>query len=443
MGFLLPRCGRDVLGLPGVGMQRPTFKLLLMMAKVVGMSTFVLKSQRVKRWLFSFAGLRGNMKKRIAGLLVLTTLLLCAGLSLFSDEPWFETKSYRFGRLFPSSHYTGDTSAPPTSGPVSQILLMTYGRSGSSFTSQVLQRDPRVFYSFEPLHNLLKRHMTKLQTTATMFAKANRQELLKLDQKSVELIEIFLYCGFESLNATDINNFQLRNSEDSRHLWTCVQASKRNPVEIVNCFLGARKTCLTRPVRMVKTIRLRGTAARTILGKHKDVKILYLVRDPRGALSSQLRIFHAFEWRDVHNFSADYCQVFREDLAIMGQLVRRYPSRVRVVRYERLAENPLQVSEEMYSFLGLRFSSQVKAFVYNRTMAGQVPNNAYGTLRSNSTETAYSWRSKVSLESAQIVDRNCRDVYQTLGYLPVHSDLELLDRAYSLKRPVTFQGWRL
>ena len=38
-----------------------------------------------------------------------------------------------------------------------KIVLMTYGRSGSSFTSEVIQQDPQVFYTFEPLYNLVRR----------------------------------------------------------------------------------------------------------------------------------------------------------------------------------------------------------------------------------------------------------------------------------------------
>ncbi|GFS10050.1 hypothetical protein ElyMa_003052200 [Elysia marginata] len=43
---------------------------------------------------------------------------------------------------------------PPTVGPSSdkvQTLLVTFGRSGSSFTSDIIAHNKEVFYTFEPL----------------------------------------------------------------------------------------------------------------------------------------------------------------------------------------------------------------------------------------------------------------------------------------------------
>ena len=253
-------------------------------------------------------------------------------------------------------------------------------------------------------------------------------------------MEIFLNCGFETMKIADIDNFQLRNSEDSRLLWGCVQKKDHwTPAAVVDCFIQARKTCLNHTIKMVKTIRLRGTAASQIMDKHDDLKLLYLIRDPRGAITSQIRIFHNYKWEEVDLFSAKYCQIFREDLAEIVKLIDRYPQRVKIVCYESLAKRPLEMSEELYRFLGLEYTSAVKTFVFNKTMAGKNANSAYGTSRSNSSKAAYSWRKILTFSAAQTIDRNCRDIYEMLGYVPVNSAKELVNFSHELRKPAKFR----
>ncbi|GFN86506.1 hypothetical protein PoB_001301200 [Plakobranchus ocellatus] len=42
------------------------------------------------------------------------------------------------------------------SGSPHQVILLTYGRSGSSLTSDIISEHPDVFFYYEPLHNLAK-----------------------------------------------------------------------------------------------------------------------------------------------------------------------------------------------------------------------------------------------------------------------------------------------
>ncbi|XP_076437442.1 carbohydrate sulfotransferase 1-like isoform X2 [Babylonia areolata] len=407
------------------------------------MLTFGLFKMKIsKRTLYSLLRTRCSFKKLLAVSLLLGSLLLFVSVEVGTNAPWVGGRATRnLQPLNPLENVEGR----PTSVTCRKVLLVTYGRSGSTFTSAVIQQDPRVFYTFEPLYNLIRSHLGPEHGEKHVFARASQQAMENFNQISVDLVEMFLTCGFESLTVSDIKNYQLRNSKDSRMLWACVQKPKvpQSPAQIVDCFLRARRTCLSHPIKMVKTIRFRGTAARQILSRHDDLKVLYLIRDPRGTLSSQARVFRTFKWEGVGNYSADYCQVFREDLAIMGELLETYPDRVKILRYETLAASPLKVSEEVYTFLGLSFTSQVKAFIYNRTMAGHKPNHAYGTLRSNSTEAAYSWRSKISLQAAQAIDGNCKDIYEALGYVAVSTEAELKDTDHSLLKPVLFRGHQL
>lgn len=257
-------------------------------------------------------------------------------------------------------------------------------------------------------------------------------------------METFLTCSFESMNVSDIDNFQLRNSLDSRMLWTCAQSSSNfTPINVIDCFIKTRDYCLSRRVKMVKTIRLRGTAVAQLLRKHPDIKVLYLIRDPRGTIESQKRVFGNFDWENVTEFSRNYCANFREDLNAMEPLFDEYPKNMKLLRYETLAESPLKVSEELYAFLQLNFTAATKEYIVNKTAAGMSSRSAYGTTRANSSAAAYNWRRHISLEAAQVIDSNCKDIYDKLGYLPVLTKEQLESNQHSLKVDVVFKGTRL
>ena len=53
-----------------------------------------------------------------------------------------------------SQAYFTKTSDNNTPGPVTAVIILTYMRSGSSLTGDILQHSPGAFYVFEPLHYL-------------------------------------------------------------------------------------------------------------------------------------------------------------------------------------------------------------------------------------------------------------------------------------------------
>ncbi|KAK7474615.1 hypothetical protein BaRGS_00034144, partial [Batillaria attramentaria] len=68
-------------------------------------------------------------------------------------------------KVFPhNSHTPGyQNLSGPYASKGGKIILMSYRRSGSSFTAEIISRHPDVFYTFEPLYNLQHRHSEDLQ----------------------------------------------------------------------------------------------------------------------------------------------------------------------------------------------------------------------------------------------------------------------------------------
>ena len=108
-----------------------------------------------------------------------------------------------------------------------------------------------------------------------------------------------------------------------------------------------------------------------------NFKLLAIVRNPCAVLASWMSIPNEFpigcdswlEWRlgacknqcKPENFFGFY--KWRESTNIFIDLQSMFPDRVRVVRYEDLVENPINITKSLFSFVGLPFGEQTKRFL--------------------------------------------------------------------------------
>ena len=92
-----------------------------------------------------------------------------------------------------------------------------------------------------------------------------------------------------------------------------------------------------------------------------------------------------------------------------------------LVRYEDIALNPKEVSDELLNFLDLRESSYVNNFIQSHTNANitstenRKPRITYGTVR-NSTKEAFEWRNNIMPEDILAVQTKCNEPMDILGY---------------------------
>jgi hypothetical protein len=107
-----------------------------------------------------------------------------------------------------------------------------------------------------------------------------------------------------------------------------------------------------------------------------DLKVISIVRNPCGAMSSWLHTPGEFpasadpkkEWRYGHCRKTaieefwgfeDWKHVTRLHLT----LARQYPERMTIVQYEHLVDNPFDIVPGIFKFLGLTFSVQTRSFL--------------------------------------------------------------------------------
>ena len=109
----------------------------------------------------------------------------------------------------------------------------------------------------------------------------------------------------------------------SKYVWkNCFSHDRKK----VNCYNSTyqRDKCLDAKVRFIKTVRLRGTEIEKLLKENINLKIIILMRDPRGIMKS--RTDHDWCGKKRHcNNVTELCQQMELDLATAVSLNKTFP----------------------------------------------------------------------------------------------------------------------
>ncbi|KAK8391954.1 hypothetical protein O3P69_017516 [Scylla paramamosain] len=124
---------------------------------------------------------------------------------------------------------------------------------------------------------------------------------------------------------------------------------------------GVKDFCKDASFRLVKTIRARKSHVLPWLLLREDIKVVHLVRDPRGILNS---VSHGGNiWTDRNRDAVYQCTSLSEDL----DLEQLGPQRYLRMRYEDLVDKPLEETTRVFSFMGVPVSSSVLTFLKEHT----------------------------------------------------------------------------
>ncbi|ELU16473.1 hypothetical protein CAPTEDRAFT_139910 [Capitella teleta] len=93
--------------------------------------------------------------------------------------------------------------------------------------------------------------------------------------------------------------------------------------------------------------------------------------------------------------------------------MRTYPDRVKIFKYETLAEDPLKSTQDVYRFTGLDLPNNVVNWVRKNTESKY--DTAWGTAR-NSTVTKDKWRTELNSKQRNMITSLCMKTLRLVGY---------------------------
>ncbi|XP_063615223.1 carbohydrate sulfotransferase 3-like [Penaeus indicus] len=274
------------------------------------------------------------------------------------------------------------------------IMLGSTARSGTSLLGELLSQQKNALYLFEP--ELFVRQHSGQKVT---------QELGMKHMKDM------IYCRFDETFIT----FLHRRSSPFNIF--------RHPVTKTNCrnwdscltIPKLTEACRAEPTRIMKVIRLRMAWMRELLDDPKyDVRVVHLVRDPRGSLYSMAKLH-------LHKLMPEYhCPLIYDDLVSAPKLMAEYPGRVISVTYEQFCLDPVDTATRVWRILSgderaslpVMWSEYIAKHVH-RTSTKRIA--AYGTFR-NSAEQYQSWRDNITEDALTKIEEHCQPSLELLGY---------------------------
>ena len=316
------------------------------------------------------------------------------------------------------------------------VLIVAYHRSGSSFLGEMFNRDPNVFYLFEPIH------------TIDSFLDARRRFPILYDTLIRNLLDTIFKCDFTKyplfVNTLTSSPFRLKSqSLSSKKLCDPrVNSHKMHLCRRINATL-LTSICRTRPHTVIKTIRMAHWENLDFLTEswHTSFKVIHLVRDPRGIISSRVSWLLEKLPREENSTSresaairfavAKYIRIIAVNLCQqMASDIKDWTKRSKfgrpyaMVRYEDVSRKPLAVYNEIFQFAGVAQSKDVIGWLQNNTKSSNF--EYYSTTR-NSSAVPHMWRRRLTMPLVDEIQNTCKQVMKVLGYKFVHSDKELRD----------------
>lgn len=308
-----------------------------------------------------------------------------------------------------SLKYPWSKNSTTSTGP-QHIFLLSYARSGSSFVGDLLQSMPNSFYYFEPMHFLSNSVLNQSFDEARTI----------LDQ--LFNCQVSQVSGFTEWVKAHPSFMKFKRSV---RYWKYCSANK-------SCYNSTvvDTYCRKQSSVIVKAIRLNLHEASLLFTTHPNLnlKIIYLMRDPRGTLNSRTK-YPIDIWckkQSVCSSSKKFCELLADDLEVMCDLLSTRPEAFIVIRYEDLAINPQLVANQLAQFLGQSSTvlPSMEAFLKSHTFVlGDVTEKskragiayAYTTFR-NSSITATKWRQELNFNRVLEYQKDCKVILDALGY---------------------------
>lgn len=346
------------------------------------------------------------------------------------------------------------------------ILILATTRSGSSFVGQLLNQHQEVFYLFEPLYHVQNTLIPRLSHSRTP---TDRRVMLGASRdllRSLYDCDLYFLESYIKPTPTNHTTDKLFRRGASRALCQPPVCDAFVPADVnveegdcvkkcgaLNMTL-ATEACREKRNVAIKIVRVAeiGDLRALVEDPRLNIKVIQLVRDPRGILSSRIETFRDMYrlwriWRATgrrpYNLDLGSLTVVCEDFLSSVSTGLSHPywlkGKYMLVRYEDVARNPLAKTKEIFDYLGLSMDRNVEDWIRANTQGSNEPStkHKFGTVR-DSAANAESWRLRLSYDMVEYTQTVCHKVLHQLGYKSVKSEEELKNMSLSLVQDKTF-----
>ena len=309
------------------------------------------------------------------------------------------------------------------------LLIVAHGRSGSTFLADIFNQHSRVFYVFEPLHGLI--------------AKQGKG----YDQYALDFLSRIFQCDFSEGNATlHFGRFfrfysrALSSPPFCKYEPTDIRWHSKYCIPIQRDDL--ENSCTKQHDTVVYKLileRIPGKSIGNLFGVCERAgitcKVIHLIRDIRPVVMSSKKVafFREIDRKtrpSLRQYVYSHCETTESNLQFAKTLHPSLRDRYLVLRYEDLAVQPLKLLDFLYNFTGLQVSESIKQWLVNITQPSEnklkeQALNPVSVVR-NSLEILNKWRLAAETCDVNIIERYCRDIMKSMGYIQIQGSDDLL-----------------
>ncbi|XP_025090459.1 uncharacterized protein LOC112561860 isoform X2 [Pomacea canaliculata] len=250
-----------------------------------------------------------------------------------------------------------------------KVLLVSEPSCGASLIGDILDLSSRIYYIFEPLTRLSS-HEVKMYDWRSRAGNTGSFPD-KLYSDSIALLDALLTCGFSRMDLTTLNASALALHPKTATLARCVKAAAeakgslnsgndsvnmiRSFAELSSCVEQAESECFNKTI-LLKVVGSRLIHLEPLLLRHRDLVVLYLVRDPRAMIWSTWK--STPKPNDISTLALNTCSILEDNLSSALELSRRHEGRIALLKYENMAKAPVKTSQLLFSYLGMNCSNE-------------------------------------------------------------------------------------
>lgn len=324
------------------------------------------------------------------------------------------------------------------------VIILGYQRGGSTFLGEIFNAHPAVFYSYEPVR--------WIQVNQLFPGGFRRSDIVVWNGR--DLIRKMESCNYKQLSGylKYQKGFSLyRSRAVARKLGCDDDVEEQRQVKCrAKLYKATLKTmeelCNNYRFHVLKVLRLHAIDVMQLLDlPGYKVKIIYLMRDPRGLLNSRTNVAWGAKLHSNTTFPREICFDLLENLD--GARSKELPlDAIKFVRYEDVADNVIDKTKEMFDFVGLQYHDDVDKFLKSHALglgahkSGRSSSkNSYQskitTYRHNSSQTAHAWSKRLSPELLLLIEKQCGQYMRAAGY-----DIKYVKNLQEIQRLRGYQG---
>ncbi len=331
------------------------------------------------------------------------------------------------------------------------VIVLSQYRSGATFIGQIFNVNPDFFYMFEPL-----RIFETLQEA---------ERLEQYENTTTKFLDGIFHCKFsEEFAFSYVNvpilvhytkNLPFLLKVNGRHIGSSSADVLRDMCQRYNGNVAMKiiRASLQELLNLIETY------------PRERLKIIHIVRDPRGVANSRklmavpFSVKRAYELYLIGELNAKpdlnssinsslflpensplekghratmnwYCHRLQQDLQLASNRIHDLlQDRYRLVRYEDFVADPTGFAHKIYAFIGPKpVPESVINWLDDNTNVSykESSKNSMG-VHKHSIETASNWRRYLRIEEVEKVQMVCAEVMKTLGYNLIAGEASLLD----------------